>query len=49
MKGSDSVPVELIDSGGNALHSESYELVNSIWNKEELTTIVQVSCYCICV
>jgi hypothetical protein len=28
--------VELVQAGGETLHSEIRELVNSIWNKEEL-------------
>jgi hypothetical protein len=27
---------ELIQAGGNILHSEIHKLINSIWNKEEL-------------
>jgi hypothetical protein len=34
--GTDQIPVELIQAGGNMLNSESYKLVNYIWNKEEL-------------
>jgi hypothetical protein len=28
---------ELIQAGGETLHSEIHELINSIWNKEELS------------
>jgi hypothetical protein len=32
----DQIPAELIQAGGETLHSEIHELTNSIWNKEEL-------------
>ena len=35
-KGIDQIPAELIKAGGRTIHSESHELINSIWNKEEL-------------
>jgi hypothetical protein len=31
----DQIPAELFQPGGNALSSEIYKLVNSIWNKRE--------------
>jgi len=34
--GIDQIPAELIQAGGNTLHSEIHKLTNSIWNKEEL-------------
>jgi hypothetical protein len=34
--GSDQIPVELIQSGGEILLSENHKLINSVWNKEEL-------------
>jgi hypothetical protein len=34
--GSDQVPVELIQAGGEMLLSAIHNLINSIWNKEEL-------------
>jgi hypothetical protein len=34
--GSDQIPVELIQAGGETLVSVIRKLVNSIWNKEEL-------------
>jgi hypothetical protein len=34
--GSDQIPVELIEAGGETLVYEVQKLVNSIWNKEEL-------------
>jgi hypothetical protein len=34
--GSDQIPAELIQTGGETLRSEIVKLVNSIWNKEEL-------------
>jgi hypothetical protein len=30
------IPGELIQAGGEILHSEIHELINSIWNKEKL-------------
>jgi len=30
------IPPELIQAGGNTLHSEIHKLSNSTWNKEEL-------------
>jgi hypothetical protein len=32
----DQILVELIQAGGNTLHSEIHKPINSIWNKEEL-------------
>jgi hypothetical protein len=34
--GIDQSPAELIQAGGNTLHSEIHKLINCIWNKEEL-------------
>jgi hypothetical protein len=34
---SDQTPVELIQAGGKMLLSTIHKLINSIWNKEELT------------
>jgi hypothetical protein len=34
---SDQIPAELIQAGGKILLSEIHKLINSIWNKEELT------------
>jgi hypothetical protein len=34
--GIDQILTELIQAGGNTLHSETHKLINSIWNKEEL-------------
>jgi hypothetical protein len=34
--GIDQIPAELIQAGGNTLHSEIHKLINFIWNKEEL-------------
>jgi hypothetical protein len=34
--GSDKIPAELIESGGEILPSEIHKLINSVWNKEEL-------------
>jgi len=33
--GTDQILAEMIQAGGNTLHSEIYKLINSIWNKEE--------------
>jgi hypothetical protein len=30
------IPAELIQAGGKILHSEIYEFINFIWNKEKL-------------
>jgi hypothetical protein len=32
--GSDEIPVELIQGGGEILCSKIHKLINSIWNKE---------------
>jgi hypothetical protein len=34
--GSDEIPAELIQAGGEILLSALHKLINSIWNKEEL-------------
>jgi hypothetical protein len=34
--GIDQIPAELIQAGGETLHSEVYMLIKLIWNKEEL-------------
>jgi hypothetical protein len=34
--GSDEIPAELIQAGGEILRSKSHEIISSIWNKEEL-------------
>jgi hypothetical protein len=34
--GSDDIPTELIQAGGETLLSAINKLINSIWNKEEL-------------
>jgi hypothetical protein len=33
--GSDKIPAELIQAGGEILRSKIHKLINSIWNKEE--------------
>ena len=33
----DQIPAELIKEGGWTIRSEIHELINSIWNKEELS------------
>jgi len=37
--GIDHIPAELIKAGGKTIHSEIHKLINSIWNKEELTVV----------
>jgi hypothetical protein len=34
--GRDEIPSELIQAGGEILHSVIHKLINSAWNKEEL-------------
>jgi hypothetical protein len=34
--GLDQIPKELIQAGGETLHSEIHNLIRFIWNKEEL-------------
>jgi hypothetical protein len=34
--GSDQIPAELIQAGGESLHSEIHKLIMLVWNKEEL-------------
>jgi hypothetical protein len=34
--GSDQIPADLIQAGGEILLSEIHKLINSVWNKEEL-------------
>jgi hypothetical protein len=34
--GSDQIPAELIEAGGEILLSASHKLINSVWNKKEL-------------
>jgi hypothetical protein len=36
LQGSDEIPAELIQAGGEILLSAIHKLINSIWNKEEL-------------
>jgi flagellar basal body-associated protein FliL len=33
------IPAELIQAGGKTLHSEIYELINSILNKESIVHV----------
>jgi len=37
--GIDQIPAELIIAGGRTINSEIHKLINSIWNKEELTVV----------
>jgi hypothetical protein len=37
LPGSDQIPAELIQAGGETLMSAIHGLINSIWNKEELS------------
>jgi hypothetical protein len=34
--GSDQIPAELIQAGGEILGSKIHKLINSLWNEEEL-------------
>jgi hypothetical protein len=34
--GTDQIPPELIQAGDSTLHSKIHQLINSIWDKEEL-------------
>jgi hypothetical protein len=34
--GTDEIQAELIQAGGETLHSEIHNLIHSVWNKEEL-------------
>jgi hypothetical protein len=34
--GSDEIPAELVQAGGETLRSEIHKLINLIWNKQEL-------------
>jgi hypothetical protein len=34
--GSDQIPAELIQAGGEILRSKTHKLINCIWNKEKL-------------
>jgi hypothetical protein len=36
LPGSDQIPAELIQAGGETLQSEIHKHINSIWSKEEL-------------
>jgi hypothetical protein len=36
LPGSDEIPAELVQAGGEILHSEIHKLINSVWIKEEL-------------
>jgi hypothetical protein len=36
LPGSDEIPAELIQSGGEILLPAMHKLINSVWNKEEL-------------
>jgi hypothetical protein len=37
--GSNQIPAELIQAGGEILHSKIHELINSIWNTEKLPDV----------
>jgi hypothetical protein len=41
--GSDQIPAELIQAGGEILLSAIHKLINSVWNKEEFPDRVQLS------
>jgi hypothetical protein len=38
--GSDQIPAELIQAGGEILLSEIHKLINSVWNKEILNPYI---------
>jgi hypothetical protein len=38
--GSDQIPAELIQAGGEILLSEIIKLINSVWNKEDLPDLL---------
>jgi hypothetical protein len=40
--GSDQILAEVIQAGGNILHSEIHKLISSIWNKEEIPQMWEV-------
>jgi hypothetical protein len=40
--GSDQIPAELIQEGGETLWSEIHEQLNSVWNKEELSDHITI-------
>jgi hypothetical protein len=42
--GSDQIPAELIQAGGETLHSDIHKLIKLIWNKEELLHQWKVNC-----
>jgi hypothetical protein len=39
--GTDQIPADLIQAGGETLHSEIHEFIKLIWNKEELPPPVE--------
>jgi hypothetical protein len=43
--GSDQIPAELIQAGGDILLSAIHKLINSVWNKEELPDQLQESIF----
>jgi len=36
-QGTNKIPAEMIQAGGRSIRSEIHKLINSIWNKEELS------------
>jgi hypothetical protein len=38
LPGADQIPAEIIQAGGETLHSEIHKLIKLIWNKEEFLT-----------
>jgi hypothetical protein len=42
-QGTDQIPAELIKAGDRTVRSEVIQLINSIWNKEELLGNLKVS------
>jgi hypothetical protein len=43
LPGSDEIPTELIQAGGEMLLSKIHKLINPIWNKEELPDLFKDS------
>jgi len=35
--GTDQIPAEAIQAGSSTMHSEMLKLINSVWNKKELS------------
>ena len=42
-QGTNKIPAEMIQAGGRSIRSEIHKLINSIWNKEELSEELEES------